>query len=95
MSRWPPNKTPSFTELTGDPCWRQEHTFPNDEDIAGITLLSWDVDEADDVLFLQEQYKEVVAKVASDWETAVRAAVTAFRPSERHRTPGFVRRVFP
>jgi len=39
--------------------------------------------------------EEVVAKVASDWETAVRAAVTAFRPSERHRTPGFVRRVFP
>ena len=48
----------SRIELTGDPCWRQEHTFPNDEDIAGITLLSWDVDEADDVLFLQEQYKK-------------------------------------
>ena len=53
----------SRIELTGDPCWRQEHTFPNDEDIAGITLLSWDVDEADDVLFLQEQYKEVVAEL--------------------------------
>lgn len=39
--------------------------------------------------------EEVVSKVASDWEIAVQAAVTAFRPSGRHRTPEFVRCVFP
>jgi hypothetical protein len=39
--------------------------------------------------------EEVVSKVASDWEIAVQAALTAFRPSGRHRTPEFVRCVFP
>ena len=55
-------KSGSFKEETGSR-WRSEHDFPTDDDLAGCTVVSWDVDDDDDVPFPVSEFRKTVSKL--------------------------------
>jgi hypothetical protein len=54
----------SFREGEGED-WFSLHEFPTDEDIAGITIVAWDVDEADVVPLPLSEYRKALPTIAA------------------------------
>ena len=51
----------AFKERETGSRWRSEHDFPTDDDLAGCTVVSWDVDDGDDVPFPVSEYRKIVS----------------------------------